>query len=170
MALPKASLEDGKFLTVFVSTIADITKPTVAELKTPLVALSDYLTADGFKITHSQDFADDDREASPAVGQIPGQEKYTDGSLQVIDNTNIASETNVAVEKLTKGTKGYIVRRRGRDNKEPFTSGDIVSVYAVTIGIRTPVAHAANARQMSTISYSADPSSQDETATVTAGA
>lgn len=168
MALPKAFLEDGKFLTVFVSTIADITKPTVAELKTPLVALSDYLTADGFKITHSQDFADDDREASPAVGQIPGQEKYTDGSLQVVDNTNIASETNVAVEKLTKGTHGYIVRRRGKDNKEPFTADDIVSVYAVTIGIKTPVAHAANARQMSTISFSADPSSQDETAKVVA--
>ncbi|MDN5980116.1 hypothetical protein, partial [Bifidobacterium mongoliense] len=136
MALPKAFLEDGKFLTVFVSTIADVTKPTVAELKTPLVALSDYLTANGFKINHSQDFADDDREASPAVGQIPGQEKYTDGSLEVIDNTNIASEANVAVEKLTKGTHGYIVRRRGKDNKEPFTADDIVSVYAVTIGIK----------------------------------
>lgn len=168
MALPKAFLEDGKFLTVFVSTIADVTKPTVAELKTPLVALSDYLTADGFKITHSQDFADDDREASPAVGEIPGQEKYTGGSLQVIDNTNIASETNVAVEKLTKGTHGYIVRRRGKDNKEPFTADDIVSVYAVTIGIKTPVAHSKNARQMSTISFSADPSSQDETAKVVA--
>jgi hypothetical protein len=168
MALPKAFLEDGKFLTVFVSTIADITKPTVAELKTPLVALSDYLTANGFKITHSQDFANDDREASPAVGQIPGQEKYTDGSLEVIDNTNIASEANVAVEKLTKGTHGYIVRRRGKDNKEPFTADDIVSVYAVTIGIKTPVAHAANARQMSTISFSADPNSQDETAKVAA--
>lgn len=168
MALPKAFLEDGKFLTVFVSTIADVTKPTVAELKTPLVALSDYLTADGFKITHSQDFADDDREASPAVGQIPGQEKYTGGSLEVIDNTNIASEANVAVEKLTKGTKGYIVRRRGKENTEPFTSGDIVSVYAVTIGIKTPVAHSKNARQMSTIGFSADPSSQDETAKVAA--
>lgn len=168
MALPKAFLEDGKFLTVFVSTIADITKPTVAELKTPLVALSDYLTANGFKITHSQDFANDDREASPAVGQIPGQEKYTGGALEVIDNTNIASEENVAVEKLTKGTKGYIVRRRGKDNKVPFTADDIVSVYAVTIGIKTPVAHAANSRQMSTIGFSADPSSQDETAKVSA--
>lgn len=168
MALPKAFLEDGKFLTVFVSNIVDVTKPTVAELKTPLVALSDYLTADGFKITHSQDFADDDREASPAVGQIPGQEKYTDGSLQVVDNTNIASEANVAVEELTKGTHGYIVRRRGKDNKVPFAADDIVSVYAVTIGIKTPVAHSKNARQMSTISFSADPSSQDETAKVVA--
>lgn len=169
MGLPKAVLEDGMFLTVFVSTIADISKPKVSEITNPIVKLSDYLTADGFKITHSQDFAPDDREASPAVGQIPGQEKFTDGSLQVIDNTN-NSEDNVAVEKLTKGTTGYIVRRRGKANSINFTAGDVVSVYPVTIGIKTAVAHAANARQMSTINFSADPSSLDESATVAASA
>lgn len=168
-----AHLEDGRVKTVFVDTIEDVSAPTVTELTTNPLDLSYWLTADGFKATHSQDMIDDDREGAAAVGQIPGQEKYTDTSLQVIDNINIkngkTAEDNAAVERLTQGTKGYIVRRRGLPTDDPFAAGQVVSVYPVTIGIKTPVAHAANQRQMSTISFAADPSSQDETAVVAAG-
>jgi hypothetical protein len=165
--IPSAYLEDGDFKTVFVDEVADISAPTVDELTTPLVDLSDYLTADGFKLTHSQDFADDDREAAAAVGQIPGQEKFTDGSLQVIDNTNRGADAkNDAVEKLTKGLQGYIVRRRGKGHFEPFAGDDVVSVYKVTVGIKTAVAHAANARQMSIINFACDPTSQEETSVI----
>lgn len=168
-----AHLEDGRLKTIFVDEIADVTAPTVTELTTNPLDLSYWLTSDGFKATHSQDMIDDDREGAAAVGQIPGQEKYSDTSLQVIDNINVkngeSKEANEAVERLTQGTKGYIVRRRGLPTDDAFAAGQIVSVYPVTIGIKTPVAHAANQRQMSTISFSADPGSQDETATVAAG-
>lgn len=165
-----AHLEDGRVKTVFVKTIEDVTKPTVAELTAAALDLSYWLTADGWKLDHSQDMIDDDREGAAAVGQIPGQEKYENGTLQVLDNVNIkdgqTTASNEAVEKLTAGTQGYIVRRRGLPTDDAFAAGQTVSVFKVTIGIKTPVAHAANQRQMSTISFSADPSSQDETATV----
>ncbi|MDY4677588.1 MAG: hypothetical protein SO360_01810 [Bifidobacterium tsurumiense] len=168
-----AVLEDGMVKTVVVPEIKDVKAPTVAELTSPLVDLSYYLTADGFKLTHSQDMIDDDREGEAAAGQIPGQEKFTDGTLQVIDNVNRKDGekalANEAVEKLTKGKVVYIVRRRGLPADDAFAAGQVVSVFKATIGIKTPVAHAANQRQMSTISFSADPGSQDETAEVVAG-
>lgn len=168
-----AHLEDGRVKTVFVKTIKDITAPTVSELNAAdALDLSYWLTSDGWKLTHSQDMIDDDREGAVAVGQIPGQEKYTDGTIQIIDNVNVANgdakESNDAVERLTSGTKGYFVRRRGKETDLPFAAGDVVSVYPTVIGIKTPVAHAANQRQMSTISFSADPGSRDETSTVAA--
>lgn len=164
----KAYLEDGRVKTIFVPTIANVKKPTIVELTTDVLDLSYWLTSDGWKLTHSQDMIDDDREGAAAVGQIPGQEKYTDGTLQVLDNVNIKGETNDAVAKLVSGATGYIVRRRGKATDDPFAAGDVVSVFPVVVGIKTPVAHAANQRQLSTISFSADPGSQDETAVVTA--
>ena len=165
-----ANLEDGMLKTVFVSTIADITKPTVSELTDPSVLdLSYYLAGDGYQLNHTQEMIDDDREGSAAVGQIPGQEKFDGGTMQLIDNTNVDGADNEAVETLTRGTTGFIVRRRGLPTDTPFAETQTVSVHKVTIGIKTPVAHAPNQRQMSTISFSADPGSQDETVKIIAG-
>lgn len=165
-----AYLEDGELKTVFVSTggIADYTKPTVAELAaTTVLELSPYLTATGFSLDHSQDTVDDDREFSAAVGTIPASDKFSNTTLQIINNINRGSDApNKAFETLKRGTKGYIVRRRGKASEEPFEAGDVVSVFIVTIGLVSPVAHAANARQMSTVNFSVDPKSQDETVKV----
>ena len=165
-----ANLEDGMLKTVFVPTIADITKPKVSELTGPSVLdLSYYLAGDGYQLNHTQEMIDDDREGSAAVGQIPGQEKFDGGTMQLIDNTNVEGADNEAVETLTRGTTGFIVRRRGLPTDTPFAETQTVSVHKVTIGIKTPVAHAPNQRQMSTISFSADPGSQDETVKIVAG-
>ena len=165
-----ANLEDGMLKTVFVPTIADITNPTVSELTGPSVLdLSYYLAGDGYQLNHTQEMIDDDREGSAAVGQIPGQEKFDGGTMQLIDNTNVEGADNGAVETLTRGTTGFIVRRRGLPTDTPFAETQTVSVHKVTIGIKTPVAHAPNQRQMSTISFSADPGSQDETVKIIAG-
>ena len=165
-----ANLEDGMLKTVFVPTIADITKPKVSELTGPSVLdLSYYLAGDGYQLNHTQEMIDDDREGSAAVGQIPGQEKFDGGTMQLIDNTNVEGADNEAVETLTRGTTGFIVRRRGLPTDTPFAETQTVSVHKVTIGIKTPVAHAPNQRQMSTISFSADPGSQDEDVKIIAG-
>ena len=165
-----ANLEDGMLKTVFVPTIADITKPKVSELTGPSVLdLSYYLAGDGYQLNHTQEMIDDDREGSAAVGQIPGQEKFDGGTMQLIDNTNVEGADNEAVETLTRGTTGFIVRRRGLPTDTPFAETQTVSVHKVTIGIKTPVAHAPNQRQMSTISFSADPGSQDENVKIVAG-
>lgn len=167
--LPTAILEDGNIMTVFVpgfTGIKDMEHPTESELNNPSnLNVSAYLTATGWKLNHSQESIKDDREASAEVGEIPGSEKFDGGSLQVINNVNNEGLPNKAVETLTKGTKGFLVRRRGA-GQDPFKSGQKVSVFKTTIGITTPVAHADNARMMSTISFSVMPGSKDETATV----
>lgn len=167
--LPSAILEDGQIFTVFVpgfDGIKDMSKPTAEELnKDENLNLSAYLTATGWKLNHSQESIKDDREASAEVGEIPGSEKFDGGSLQVINNVNNDGLPNKAVETLTKGTKGFLVRRRGA-GQDPFKTGQTVSVFKTTIGITTPVAHADNARMMSTINFSVMPGSKDETAIV----
>ena len=169
--LPAAILEDGNILTTFVpghGSIKDMTKPTEAELNAEgNLNVSAYLTSTGWKLNHTQESIKDDREASADVGEIPGAEKYDGGSLQVINNVNNEGYANAAIETLVKGTKGYLVRRRGA-GQSAYKAGQKVSVFKTVIGISTPVAHADNARMMSTISFSVAPGSQDETATVTA--
>ena len=165
-----ANLEDGMLKTVFVPTIADITKPKVSELTgSGVLDLSYYLAGDGYQLTHTQEMIDDDREGSATVGQIPGQDKFDGGTMQLIDNTNVDGADNAAVETLKRGKTGYIVRRRGLPTDEAFAADQTVSVHKVTIGIKTPVAHAPNQRQMSTINFSADPGSQDEDVQIVAG-
>jgi hypothetical protein len=170
-----AHLGDGQFKTVLVEEngIKDYTNPTVAELNNSSnIDLSSYLSATGWHLTHSQDMIDDDREASATVGQIPGQEKYTDGSMDLIDNVNTADAKtyNKAIDALTRGKRCWIVRRRGKGADDQFAAGDIVSVYLVTIGLKVPVAHSANSRQMSTVNFSVDPISLEESVTVAAQA
>lgn len=171
--LPTAILEDGNILTIFVpgfTGIKDMEHPTEAELNNPAnLNVSAYLTATGWKLNHTQESIKDDREASAEVGEIPGAEKYDGGSLELVNNVNGEGYANKAVETLTKGTRGFLVRRRGA-GQTPFKAGQKVSVFKTVIGITTPVAHADNARMLSTTSFSVMPGSKDETATVTATA
>ncbi|RSX46119.1 hypothetical protein [Bifidobacterium castoris] len=132
-----ASLEDGMVKTVFVPTIKDIKAPTVAELTgNGVLDMSMWLTGDGFQATHGQNMIDDDREGSAEVGQIPGQETWTDTLLRVVDNINrvdAAGKTvdNTLVETLTRGKTGYFVRRRGLPSDEAFAAGQKVSVLPI---------------------------------------
>lgn len=168
--LPTATIEDGNILTIFVpgfDGIKDMSKPTVAELNKPTnLNLSQYLDGTGWKLNHTQEMIKDDREASAQAGEIPGSEKFDGGSLQIVNNVN-TEEPNQAFETLRKGVQGYFVRRRNKA-QTTFEAGQTVSVFRVTIGITTPVAHAANALTKSQTSFSVAPGSYDETATVTA--
>ncbi|RIY18829.1 hypothetical protein CJI54_04845, partial [Bifidobacteriaceae bacterium NR026] len=70
-----------------------------------------------------------------------------------------------AIKALTKGARGFFVRRRGKKVTEEFTAGDVVSVFPATIGLRTAFK---DNRQMSLINFAADPSSSDEESVVVA--
>ena len=165
-----AYLEEG-VKSVFVETLADMKAPKVSELTgVGATELSYYIVPDGWKPTRSQDSIDDGREGTATVGKILGPKKFDNGEVEVIDNVNRKDADNAAVETLTEGTQGYIVRRRGPEASVDWAAGDVVSVYKVAIGMKNPVAHASNARQTSTISFAIDPSSLIETATVAAGA
>lgn len=181
-----ASIEDGEITTLWVPDggIADIKAPTADELnKDTNLDLSPYLTGTGWSLTHGQNSTNDDREAWLSVGTIPGSDTYSNPSLQIINNVNRTSSVdadqqgsttnnvaNAAFETLKRGKRGYFVRRRGVNSGDPFKAGQVVSVFKVIIGVVTPVAHTANARQMSTVHFSVDPSSVDETAVVGAAA
>lgn len=168
-----AHLSAGLYRTIWVpstNTIADIHKPTIAELNaTGNLDLSPYLAKEGWALTHSQETVDDGREAYAAVGKINGQEKFENGTLDLIDNTNTADAGtfNEAVRALTKGATGYFVRRRGKATTEEWAAGDVVSVIPATIGIKTAFK---DDRQMSQIAFAADPSSSDEESVVAASA
>ncbi|RIY26363.1 hypothetical protein CJI51_02985, partial [Bifidobacteriaceae bacterium WP021] len=147
--------------------IADIHKPTVAELeKAGNIDLSIYLGShDAFSLDHSQETFNDEREAYAVAGKINGMEKYENGKLHVIDNTNTkdAEKYNEAIKTLTKGARGFFVRRRGKKASEEFVAGDVVSVFPATIGLKTAFK---DNRQMSLINFAADPSSSDEESVV----
>lgn len=147
--------------------IADIHKPTVAELEKPgNIDLSIYLGShDAFNLDHSQETFNDEREAYAVAGKINGMEKYENGKLHVIDNTNTkdSEQYNEAIKKLTKGARGFFVRRRGKKASEEFVAGDVVSVFPATIGLKTAFK---DNRQMSLINFAADPSSSDEESVV----
>ncbi|MFW0893546.1 hypothetical protein ACJV45_00735 [Gardnerella sp. Marseille-Q9181] len=151
--------------------IADIHKPTVAELeKDGNIDLSIYLGShDAFNLDHSQETFNDEREAYAVAGKINGMEKYENGKLHVIDNTNTkdATQYNEAIKALTKGARGFFVRRRGKKASEEFAAGDVVSVFPATIGLKTAFK---DNRQMSLINFAADPSSSDEESVVVAAA
>ncbi|MCT6839433.1 MAG: hypothetical protein M3036_17450, partial [Bifidobacteriales bacterium] len=127
--LPAAILEDGNILTTFVpgyGGIKDMANPTEAELNADAnLNVSAYLTSTGWKLNHTQESIKDDREASAEVGEIPGAEKFDGGSLQVINNVNSEGYANAAIETLVKGTKGYLVRRRGA-GQTPYKAGQKV--------------------------------------------
>ena len=58
------------------------------------------------------------------------------------------------METLIEGAEGYFVRRYGKQTDETFTTGDIVNVYAVRIGMSTKVAIAANSVLRSKVNFS----------------
>lgn len=171
-----AYLSEGNITTVFVPDggIKNIAKPTVSELSaSTVVPLSPWMTvSDGFQLTHSQSTVNDDREAWSSVGTIPASDSYSNPTIRIINNVNKGEDVpNDAYKTLKRGTKGFIVRRRGKAYTEPFAAGDEVAVFKITVGVVTPVAAAQNTRQMSTVNFAVDPSSKDEgEAVVTADA
>jgi hypothetical protein len=170
---PAPAYIESDVKTVFTTAIADITKPTIAELTAATATeLSKWIVADGWKPTRSQDFVDHAVEGVGAVGKILGRKSFDNTEVQIYDNVNRDETTpNVAAETLTEGKSGYFVRRRSvaKAASEPFVAGDVVSVYRVAIGAKNPVAHSGNDLMQSVVSFGIDPDSVVETATVTAG-
>lgn len=144
---------DGKVDTIWVPTIADITKPKLTEL-TAGTDISNYVTLGGWSCEPSQDTISDQRENTTQDYENPGRKKISGPSVEVIDNTNTEhSEQNVAMDTLTEGAEGYFVRRYGKDTSEAFKADDIVNVYAVRIGMSAKVAIAANSVLRSKVNF-----------------
>lgn len=145
---------DGLVNTIWVPSIANIQKPTATEINAG-TDLSNYVTLGGWSCSPSQDSISDQRENSAQNYEIPGRKKISGSSIEVIDNTNTEhSAQNVAMETLTEGAKGYFVRRYGKPTDSTFVAGDIVNVYAVSVGMRAKTAIAANSVLRSKVNFS----------------
>ncbi|EFD50355.1 hypothetical protein HMPREF0569_0498 [Micrococcus luteus SK58] len=137
---------DGNMLVLDVPAIADVDKPTIAELTaSSAVDLSCYLTGDGWSPSKEQASIADERLCSTETFERPGRKTR---SLEVtyIDNTNSPYETefNKAVDTLVEGTDHYLVTRRGVPYEEPLAVGQVVEIWPVTAGEQREVAIEAN--------------------------
>ena len=145
---------DGLVNTIWVPSIANIQKPTAAEINSG-TDLSNYVTLGGWSCSPSQDSISDQRENSVQDYENPGRKKISGPSIEVIDNTNTSHSTqNVAMETLKEGAEGYFVRRYGKPTDNTFTAGDVVNVYAVRIGMSAKVEIAANSVLRSKVNFS----------------
>lgn len=145
---------DGLVNTIWVPSIANIQKPTAAEINSG-TDLSNYVTLGGWSCSPSQDSISDQRENSAQDYETPGRKKISGPSIEVIDNTNTSHSTqNVAMETLKEGAEGYFVRRYGKPTDNTFTAGDVVNVYAVRIGMSAKVEIAANSVLRSKVNFS----------------
>ena len=116
--IPGTSAE-GNITTLWVPTIADIKRPTMAELEAG-TDISNYVMLGGWTFEPSQDTVSDQRENSTQDFGAPGRKSAGDISIEVIDNTNTEhAEQNKAVTLMAEGSSGFIVRRRGMATDAP---------------------------------------------------
>lgn len=162
---------DGNIKTVIVTTLANPEAPTITELQGG-TDISCYIALGGFAFTPSQSTISDQRECSDQDYQRPGRKSISDASITVIDNTNspLAEEYNEAVEAMTEGTTGYIVRRRGLPASTDWAADQTVTVIPVIFGEKQPVAPDENSVQRSQIPFFVTGKWHTETAKVSAGA
>lgn len=124
-------LVDGATKVAFVTTIANIATPTLAELNAG-VELQEYLRSDGlegFEPTTAE--VDNTSLASTFDTKVPGRTSFS-GTGLVLKKQDGA---DTAFEALnTKGTSGYLVIRDGEDESVAWTAADVVSVYPCFTG------------------------------------
>ena len=131
--IPGTSAE-GNITTLWVPTIADIKRPTMAELEAG-TDISNYVMLGGWTFEPSQDTVSDQRENSTQDFGAPGRKSAGDISIEVIDNTNTEhAEQNKAVTLMAEGSSGFIVRRRGMATDAPLAAEQKLTVVSVKCG------------------------------------
>ena len=137
LVIPPGIESDGADLLVWAPTLADPSTPTVADAAgSSAFAFACYLT-NTFDANASQDTTDDKRYCSPDVSQIAGKTTWSIGQLEYItDPQNPESVSNKAAMAMVEGSKGFIIRRMGKDveTAPELVAGDYVEVYSVTLG------------------------------------
>lgn len=143
MTQPESVVSDGNVLTLWVPTIADPDAPTVAELTAGSVLdVSCYFTDAGWNPNLSEDEATDNRLCSRQNYGKPGRQKIG-MPLIYVSNPADPAEDEAALTLLER-TNGYFVDRRGVPFEDPIAAGDIVTVFAVTLGAQADSQPTAN--------------------------
>ncbi len=129
---------DGKTLVYWVSTIANIAAPTVAELNAG-TRISGYLTKDGLDISFNQNAADnadlEDTFDAQGVGTFGG----TINGTFFRDNS-----ADTAWNLFVYGTTGYLVVREGVAVATAWTAAQKAQVYPAQMHEPVPVPPTSN--------------------------
>lgn len=122
---------DGLTRVYFVTTIASIAAPTVAELNAG-VRVGAQLLADGLEGFEPSTAKVDNTSIESTFGtSTPGRTEFGDTAL-VLKKQSGTDTTFTTLN--TKGTTGYIVIRDGIDADTAWTAAQIAAVYPVTTG------------------------------------
>jgi hypothetical protein len=136
---------DGMIKVSWVTTIASIAAPTVAEL-TAGVSLEGRLLPDGLTISADTAEVDNSKMNSIANSAIVGRGTWTLGIKYV--RGDAADTTATAVETaMAPKANGYLVVRRDIVSTTAFIAAQKVEVYPAQIGYANPDSPAANTLQ-----------------------
>lgn len=137
----KGVASDGNGLVLWVPTIADPSKPTVAELTGSGVEKLTYgLTPDGF--THDTAVATITSGRFTLKQVIEADGKITD--TVEVKYVYEGLESDVVRTTLTYGTEGFIVKRMAVPNETDIAAGQLVTVLPVRCGVIRDVPPAEN--------------------------
>jgi hypothetical protein len=133
-------ISDGKTRVAWLSTVANINAPTVAEL----TAGADYtkrITPDGLKLDPSTADVDTSSLASKFDTKTAGRVGF-DAELTFKRGDNPTDDAPFSTLKY--GVSGFLVVRRGVDYTTAWTVGQKVEVYPITCGEPANSSPAAN--------------------------
>lgn len=143
--LPTSVIGDGLTKVVWVTTIANTSAPTVAELNAvSAVDLSCYLTPDGFTTGGDSTAVTDDRLCSVQTFEKVGTESNTLQLRYVFQPQELDATDNKAFSTLLRNATGYIVARYGKDADAIFAADDVVEVWPVELDTQRKDAVARN--------------------------
>lgn len=134
---------DGMIKTSFVSTIANVAAPTVAELNAG-VSLEGQLTADGLSVSAETAGVDTSKLNSTSNSEIIGRDTFSVAVTYVRGGHAAATAVQNA---LVRGASGFLVVRRDIVSTTAWTIGQKVEVYPVQCKRANPATPAANALQ-----------------------
>ena len=124
---------DGNVKVVVVTTIANTSAPTAAELNAGTsVDISCYLTADGLTPGLDEQVITDSRLCEIETFEQPGRVQRT-LAVQYIDNTNTAL-ANAAKTALVPGTALFLAVRGGKAFDTVFAAADKVMISPIKPG------------------------------------
>jgi hypothetical protein len=136
---------DGMIKVSWVTTIANIGAPTVAELNAG-VSLEGRLTADGLTISADTADVDTSKLNSTANSAKAGRRTFTLGVKYVRGDSADTAATAVETA-LVWGADGYLVVRRDIESSQAWAASQLVEVYPAECGEKNPDSPAPNAQQ-----------------------
>lgn len=141
---------DGNWRVSWVTTIADISGPTVAELDAGTELAADFITPDGLNITPSTEGRDTSTLGSTFTTMRAGRRSF-ENSVTCLRAEDGSPDT--AYDTLVFRATGYLVVRRTLPNADAYAAGQTVEVYPAECGEPQLSAPAPNATQTFTTPF-----------------